>query len=456
MPKGPDKIKQQELILQTLLDLPPQALTQYLVATPTGPLAGWLKLALIIRSRSDPPQRANLVDDWLLNHADLDLDPEWFNQVVNPLTPGAAYPHHIALLLPFGANLAEISNAILRGVLTAYYQLPETAEGKPELRLYDTSGATPIVDLYEQAVAKGAQLVIGPLEKLQVGTLIKAEKVSVPTLLLNMEENREVAALQPLIYQMALAPEDEVEQVLQLAWSQGRQRALLFYPDTAWGQHMRQVFDERWRELGGEFAGQQSYPDQGRDFADLLRKSFQLDRSQARAKALETRLGIPLGFTPRRRQDIDALFLVAFPEQARLLQPQLQFHRAGAIPVYATSHVFTGAINQGSDRDMDGLHFCDAPWVLGNPPNRLTSQAASPNQRGGDSYPRLFALGVDAFRIFPYLQVMQQQGYRSFAGLTGELRLLPGRVLQRTLPCAVFADGIPNTADLLTLHHGNR
>ena len=35
-----------------------------------------------------------------------------------------------------------------------------------------------------------------------------------------------------------------------------------------------------------------------------------------------------------------------------------------SVPVLSTSHVYTGRIDTGRDIDMDGLQFCDMPWLL--------------------------------------------------------------------------------------------
>merc|ERR1712000_3169 len=69
-------------------------------------------------------------------------------------------------------------------------------------------------------------------------------------------------------------------------------------------------------------------------------------------------------FEPRRREDADWVFLVALPQQGRMIKPALAFNFANDLPVYATSHVFSGVVNSLKDRDLNGVRFCDVPWLL--------------------------------------------------------------------------------------------
>src|SRR5690554_7108230 len=78
-------------------------------------------------------------------------------------------------------------------------------------------------------------------------------------------------------------------------------------------------------------------------------------------------------FEPRRRQDADWLFLVALPQQARQIKPTLAFNFASDLPVYSTSHVYSGEPNPSKDRDLNGIVFCDTPWLLDRKSTRLNS-----------------------------------------------------------------------------------
>ena len=85
-----------------------------------------------------------------------------------------------------------------------------------------------------------------------------------------------------------------------------------------------------------------------------------ITRSNQRERRLAANLGVPIEFEPRRRQDIDMIFVVADDARtARLLVPQLRFYSAGDIPTFATSESTIPATR--GDNDLNGVIFADAP-----------------------------------------------------------------------------------------------
>ena len=71
--------------------------------------------------------------------------------------------------------------------------------------------------------------------------------------------------------------------------------------------------------------------------------------------------------------------------------PLLKYYYADDIPVYSTSISYSGSVNALQDRDLDGLIFCDMPWVF-------THQMEAQNwPEQLNSYNRLYALGMDSY-----------------------------------------------------------
>jgi outer membrane PBP1 activator LpoA protein len=107
---------------------------------------------------------------------------------------------------------------------------------------------------------------------------------------------------------------------------------------------------------------------------------------------MEALLKTDIKYTPYRRQDIDMIFIAATHRSARGIMPAFKFHHAGGLPVYATSHVYTGSIDKTADLDLNGLLFCDLPWTLVTNNNlRKIFDKEWPEQH---NYTRLFALGI--------------------------------------------------------------
>ena len=122
--------------------------------------------------------------------------------------------------------------------MAAYYQsLPQDSLA-PTIRIVDTNGGD-IVALYRQAVAEGAKMIVGPLSKEEGMQLLQAGPLTVPTLMLN---TLPVTKTADNLYQLGLSPEDEVKQVAAKAWQDGKKKAVIIVPASAWGQRVAQVF----------------------------------------------------------------------------------------------------------------------------------------------------------------------------------------------------------------------
>ena len=161
-----------------------------------------------------------------------------------------------------------------------------------------------------------------------------------------------------------------------------------------------------------------------------------IEQSEARASRLNRLIKGRLQHRPRRRQDIDFVFVAAFPADARAIKPQLRYHHAEELPVFASSHVFSGLHNQELDKDLDGVIFCDNPISF----DAASVSSEEPVTRQS---PRLFALGADALGLLPYLQALAASELRSYGGRTGELFNAPGNRIISHLQCGRFRNGIP-------------
>ena len=117
--------------------------------------------------------------------------------------------------------------------------------------------------------------------------------------------------------------------------------------------------------------------------AQQIADLFQLRQSEARAKRLRNTLGTDVAALPVRRQDVDFIFLAATPQQAQQIKPTLNFQYAGDVPVYATSHVFSASGDVNQYNDMNGIRFCETPWLLeANDPLRRQVTAQWPQAAG--------------------------------------------------------------------------
>ena len=123
-------------------------------------------------------------------------------------------------------------------------------------------------------------------------------------------------------------------------------------------------------------------------------------------------------------------------------KPTLNYQYAGDLPVYATSHVFSASGNQDQYKDMNGVRFCETPWLL-EPGNPLRQQVASQWPQASSSMGRLYAMGIDAYRLAPSLGQLKALPDSRIDGLSGSLSMSPTQRVERQLPWAEFTNGQP-------------
>jgi outer membrane PBP1 activator LpoA protein len=186
----------------------------------------------------------------------------------------------------------------------------------------------------------------------------------------------------------------------------------------------------------------QSYNSAEHDFSAPIQALLNVTESKQRYRALQRLLGSKLEFEPRRRQDAGFIFLAAKSQLARQLRPQLQFHHAADLPVYTTSHAYSGVPAPKMDLDLEGIRFLDIPWLLvsGEKNQDLKKQLS----KKLTAYGRLFAMGIDAYELLPHLARLEMDSEETLDGQTGILYLDRMKQVHRQLVWAQMKRGKPN------------
>ncbi len=443
------KTNQQE-IWTALASMSERALSQFRTATPTDTLTGWLELVAIAKVYQLSPARLKeQITQWRAKYSSHPVTESILNGLAQRKQEDVAQPDRVALLVPLSGKFAKAGEALRDGFLAAYYTRRPNA--KQIIRIYDVADDNKIKEIYRKALEEGAQFVVGPLEKESVQQLLQLDEFPVPTLTLNFLPDED-KTLRSNLFQFGLSPEEEARQVADRTWLDGHVNAAALVPAGPWGERMLASFKERWTAVGGKIVEVQTYDPAKTNFSEPIQALLNIDESQRRHRRLATTIKRDVKFTARRRTDVDFIFLAAYPLQGRQIQPQLNFFDATDIPVYTTSHVFTGTLNQERDRDMDGIVFGDMPWVLsGSSLHRnLRMEIESNISESGNSLQRLYALGIDAYNVIGALNTLRSYPYERFDGETGSLSLDNNLRIRRQLTWVKFRTGRP-----VVLEQGN-
>ncbi len=437
-----------QAVWEALSLLPTTSLQQLSNAPLNADFLGWVELAKIAKRGQVDWQY--LQDGILLWRQEYPRHPAakvFINELGSKQIELIAQPEHIAVLLPLNGRYAQVASAIRDGIMSSYYQHPDKTF-QPKISFIDTNdNQNAIWNYYKKAADQGADFIIGPFLKSAVDILTRAEQINIPTLTLNYASQQTETS--PKLFQFGLLPEDEARQSAELAFRQAHTHAVILVPEGSWGKRLQNAFQQRFEELGGKVISVQTYTPNKNDFKQPIQNMLNIKQSYSRYRAIQNIMRAKMKFTPYRRQDVDMIFMAATPKDARQLKPQFKFHYAGEIPVYTTSHAFTGQLNKQADRDIDDLNFLDMPWIL-NAPTKSKQSLINywPEQQ---RYTRFFALGVDAYNLIPFLGRLQGKTYERFSGQTGNLYLDPFNRIHRELLSAQFKRGIPKLIDINTL-----
>jgi outer membrane PBP1 activator LpoA protein len=217
------------------------------------------------------------------------------------------------------------------------------------------------------------------------------------------------------LYFFGMAVEDEARLAAQLAKRQGLRRAIAITTHTQLSQRLQVAFEEEWHSLGGLILQEIEYKNDPAIFADIA--------------------GMP----------DTAVFLATDAENARLIRPYLPNNT----PIFATSQIFVGNNDSLTNYDLNGIRFVDMPWLLA-PDHPAVMVYPRPAASLSADHERLYALGIDAFRLIQLLLAGKVESALPLDGVSGQVDLY-GHTFVRIAVPAIFSRGQAQTRPVAPL-----
>ncbi len=432
-----------DMVLALLIDLPLDDLERLQLDYANRPaLAPWLDLAVTARAvLLDDVALARDLDAWRQRYrlpsglaADLQ---EWILawRLDRPM------PERISMLLPGEPPLLRAGEALRDGLLAQWLQLPPDRRPRIDF-IYVDSEPEAALGAHFEALDRGSDFLIGPLNRDQIEPLLRLPGSGLPMLLLNRPHERAMLPDSSLpVAMLALPAEEEAELAGVRALVDEAERALVIRQNSDFGRRVASRFIETFELGGGRILQQVEYAPGEFDHTEQLSSLLEIDRSEARIQRIARLLGESLESQPQRRTDFDLVFLAARGGDARQLMPQLRFLDLEDAPVFATSDAWPGG---DAGTDLDGIRLPIAPWLLDEHPvaeERLEAEALVPELKARPNLSLLNALGRDALELAPWMQEMKHDARLYLPARAGRLRLANGIHFQRELPWARVEGG---------------
>lgn len=308
-------------------------------------------------------------------------------------------------------------------------------------------GAQDILASYAQTL-EGVDIVVGPLARAAVTAVATSPLVTKPTIALNHPEGfgtPNAIALPQQMLAMGLSIEEEARQVAQ--WAAAEQpgaSAMIITTSTPWQRRIAAAFASHWQQLGQQVRMVElGAPNNYLSDPELV---------QLRARLQQDPPGL--------------LFSAMGADQTRQLRGALTsglVHEAdepaistadglpaapptgfAALPLYGTSALNAGGGMNSSSNELDGVRLLDLPWQVQRD-HPAVMVYPHPVQAGTADMERLYALGIDAYRVAREIS-RQRSGRFQVDGVTGRLTVDFGQGparFERVEQPAVFRNGMP-------------
>jgi len=304
----------------------------------------------------------------------------------------------IAVVLPLNvAAYARAAEAVSAGFAagaaggrTTYVVIPHAEDG--------------VLGAFEAARRAGARVIVGPLVRDDLKVIAQGILELPWTLALNQSED--VASGPARLYTFSLAVESDARTIARRMRDGAVQNVAIVGGESPLLKRFAGAFATEWLLAGGNAPN-----------------SFRFDPAPEALTALKRDIV---------RKAPDAALLAVDGTSASLVKPFL-----GTIPAYASGLMFDQK-SLATQRDLDGLAIVEIPWLV--TPGAPEFAKYPRRDFGSASLERLYALGIDAFRIAEALLDGPPEQF-VLEGATGHVTLAEGRQFQREGRLAVYRAG---------------
>lgn len=306
----------------------------------------------------------------------------------------------IALVLPLEASAyARAADAVRAGFMAA-----AAAAGLLDRCTVIAHGDDGVIPAFEAARTRGVKVIVGPLVRDDLKTIAIAGGDWPTTIALNQMDD--ATPLPPRTYSLALTVESDARVIARRVQGDGVRTIDVVEGESALMHRFASAFTSEWTGAGGTAPAAHVVEPTPASLSDLR-------RTLARAMP-------------------DAVLLALDGDRAALVKPYL-----GAVPAYASGLVFERPQALAA-RDLDDIRIVDIPWIV--VPDAPELAGLPRREIGGAALTRLYALGLDAFRVAQAF-LDGEPARLEFDGAIGHLILGETHSFQREGRLAVYRGG---------------
>lgn len=345
---------------------------------------------------------------------------------------------NIALLLPLNGSSRVFGETIQQGYQDAIKFFPQ--EPQQNVKVFDTA-TTSLQTIIEQVQEGNYDLIVGPLLKDEV-IKIKQLGPAISVLALNKIDNNSVSSNKMCFF--ALSPEDEAKDAAAHIFAQSKLKPLLLLPQNELGERVAQSFAKEWLQLSSNKS--QAYVQY---FGSTKTLSANMNRNVGIRLTGDPILidGMTSYSLPSNRSggDFDAVYIYASYDELTLIKPMLDMgarksigNTPSSIKLYSSSKSHVANASNDFYYDMNQTEYADIPMIINEQNNTFTPPS---NIRKDYSLMRLYAMGIDAWRLANRYNQLDSHQVDFLEGMTGKLSTLDQCDIIRSLSWQQYTYG---------------
>ncbi len=384
--------------------------------TATSDAQDWWNLASIAQQSLTSEQRNKAFRLWRElkpQHLASSFPPNYLQVVSEP-------PRHIALMLPQSGPLSSAATAIRNGFLSSHlHHLSSAANQDVRVTLYDTERSS-MTSLLDRAITEGVDVIIGPLDKDRVRTVVKGDTLDVPIIALNRVA--EATIYNTHSYQLAIVVEDDALAIAQKLVDLRIKRVLLVIGSEFWAARASVSFKSQLPN-NVEVVDETVLNDLTNITSEVA-EMLHVAQSNLRHEDIQRIASGKIQFTARRRDDIDAVVAFVNIDEFDSLAAAMHYHFAGEIPILAAEPTFRDS--DGGNEYTTGTTFTSMPALIYS--SDLTHSLRTSFSDAEVLFP-LYVFGSDAYKVALNLTTLKRG--EPIYGHTGMLSMKEHGVISR-------------------------
>jgi ABC-type branched-subunit amino acid transport system substrate-binding protein len=339
--------------------------------------------------------------------------------------PAQSQQAKVALLLPLSGQNAAVGRSLMQAAEMGVF---DSAGDDFSLVVRDSAAVTGPGGAVSSAMQEGVGLVLGPVFSTEAPAAGSAAGGVIPVISFSNDRS----AARPGLFVLGLAPQAQVERVVQYAAGKDVKRFAILYPNSAYGSVVRQAYQDAVVQAGGQIALMQSYdPAQG-DLMPTMQKLVESYKSS----------GFDALMIPEGGQRLRAIVAMLPGFGIPVAGPGGGPTPAGAVRLLGTA--------LWNDPSLAGEKLLAGGWFANTPPDRWINfvqryqsvYGSAPDARAGVVYDAVqLAIALGRAKPGGDYSVTRLTDPSGFVGVTGLFRLNADGTVSRGLAVLEIGPG---------------